>query len=193
MPELMVFDDGRIIIPKQQVLGRRFGRLVAVAAAPSRRGRRYVLTLCECGTERVVMVGNLLQDKTHSCGCLQRDRTKQINFRHGDARRLEKKASEWVIWCQMRQRCTNPKNPNWPNYGGRGIRMCDHWLRSYQAFLDDVGRRPSPCHSIDRINVNGDYEPGNVRWADPVTQRQNQRCMCPCHLPATAEVRSCQS
>jgi len=74
----------------------------------------------------------------------------------------------------MRQRCNDPKNKNYPHYGGRGIKVCDRW-NSYDAFLADMGRKPSRKHSLDRIDVNGNYEPENCRWADVMTQRHNQR------------------
>lgn len=83
--------------------------------------------------------------------------------------------SEYNTWKGMRRRCLNPSNPRYALYGGRGIRVCDRWLDSFQAFLDDVGPKPSPAHSLDRIDTNGDYEPGNVRWATQQTQCRNQR------------------
>jgi hypothetical protein len=75
----------------------------------------------------------------------------------------------------MRSRCTNPNTPSWADYGGRGITICDRWLNSFEDFFTDVGHRPTPRHSLDRIEVNGNYEPGNVRWAIPETQGRNKR------------------
>jgi hypothetical protein len=75
----------------------------------------------------------------------------------------------------MIQRCTNPRRKKYPNYGARGITVCEYWKNSFAAFLSDVGRRPTPRHSIDRINNDGNYEPGNVRWALPVEQAHNRR------------------
>lgn len=82
---------------------------------------------------------------------------------------------EFAAWRGMRHRCNSPKNSAWKNYGGRGIKVCERWQSSYEAFLADVGRRPSPTHSLDRIDVNGNYEPDNVRWATRDEQSQNQR------------------
>lgn len=82
---------------------------------------------------------------------------------------------EYEIWKSMKQRCTNPRHVGWMNYGGRGIKVCKQWVKSFPAFLWDLGPRPSAGHSLDRINVNGDYEPANVRWATQWEQRKNKR------------------
>lgn len=85
------------------------------------------------------------------------------------------KNPEYACWKSMIQRCTNPDSPNYSRYGGRGITVCDRWRESYKMFLMDVGARPSLDHSIDRIDVNGNYEPSNVRWATRGEQQQNKR------------------
>lgn len=82
---------------------------------------------------------------------------------------------EWVAWQAMIARCTNPKLKAWPYYGGRGIRVCDDWRASFRAFLAHIGPRPTPDHSVDRIENDGNYEPGNVRWALPHVQANNKR------------------
>lgn len=91
---------------------------------------------------------------------------------HGESKTGE--TAEYRSWAHIVQRCTNPKNPSWQHYGGRGITICDEWRTDYAAFVRDVGRRPSPRHSIDRINNDGNYEPGNVRWATPQEQARNK-------------------
>lgn len=93
--------------------------------------------------------------------------------RHGKARRGEQ-TPEFKVWCQMHTRCRNPKNPQWRNYGGRGIRVCASWAE-FTAFLSDMGERPSVRHSLDRIDQNGNYEPGNCRWATWGEQQRNRR------------------
>jgi len=93
------------------------------------------------------------------------------------ARRKEgyKKAPEWDIWYAMKQRCHNSKHSGYRNYGGRGIKVCDRWLNSFKDFLKDIGKRPSLKHSIDRVNNDSNYEPGNCRWATRKQQANNKR------------------
>lgn len=101
-------------------------------------------------------------------------RTVERSTVHGEASRGGK-SPEYKTWVGIIKRCTDPKAKGWPNYGGRGIHICDEWRHSYAAFLADVGRKPSPRHSIDRIDNDGNYEPGNVRWATRSEQNSNQR------------------
>lgn len=86
---------------------------------------------------------------------------------------------EYAAWVNMRHRCHNPRNKSYPYYGGRGIAVCEQWRTSFAAFITDVGPRPSPRHTLDRIDNAGDYEPGNVRWATWKEQRANRRPMKP--------------
>ena len=90
------------------------------------------------------------------------------NATHGQRRTPEYKA-----WCNMKVRCNNPRGFGYENYGGRGIKVCDRWSASFQAFLDDMGRRPSANHSLDRVDVNGDYEPANCKWSTRHEQMAN--------------------
>jgi hypothetical protein len=88
---------------------------------------------------------------------------------------IRRETPEYRTWLNMRQRCSNPNANNYKNWGGRGICVCDRWNDSFAAFLADVGERPTEVHSLDRIDVNGNYEPGNVRWALPKEQAKNKR------------------
>ena len=87
----------------------------------------------------------------------------------------ESKTTEYTSWCQMKQRCYNPNATGYSDYGGRGIQVCERWLNSYDNFLEDLGRKPYPSYSLDRIDGDGDYEPGNCRWASKRVQAQNRR------------------
>ncbi len=156
--------------------GHRYAQLTVVVRDGSSRDHKALWRCrCDCGTETVVRSTQLTQGKTRSCGCLlRRSRHKATNLQHGDAR-PGRQAPEYLAWIAMRVRCTNPKAQAWRRYGGRGIQVCERWMWSYEAFLADVGRRPSPKHSIDRIDNDGHYEPGNVRWATRSQQNANQR------------------
>ena len=96
-------------------------------------------------------------------------------FRHGDSSRVKGQSKEYMAWAGIKQRTTNPNRPNSKYYHGRGIRMCDRWLNSFENFLEDMGRAPSKQHSVERIDVNGNYEPSNCKWATRAEQMSNQR------------------
>lgn len=125
------------------------------------------LCRCDCGREKAVAGPDLKRGHTKTCGC-------SWGEAHGENPRSGP-TPEYVSWFQMIQRCTNSRNKRWDRYGGRGIRVCAEWRASYRTFLADVGRRPSAEHSLDRINNDGDYEPGNVRWATRSQQLRNRR------------------
>lgn len=148
--------------------GARFGAWVVQGPAPTRRGCTHVRVRCACGVEAVRESASLRAGRTSGC---QRCA--------GAARRLAEPSEsrpEYGVWVSMIQRCTNPRRAKFKEYGARGITVCDRWLKSFSNFLDDVGPRPSPSHSLDRFpNNDGHYEPGNVRWATAQQQALNQR------------------
>lgn len=156
----------------KDITGKRFGRLVAIErAGKTKNGESLWKCRCDCGRETQVSLCAL--GKTLSCGCLHAEATSKRFRIHGG-----KGTPEYAILLGMIQRCTNPKQPNFAYYGARGITVCERWLGpgGYVNFITDVGLRPSGAHSIDRYPDNdGNYEPGNVRWATKVEQRQNQR------------------
>jgi hypothetical protein len=152
--------------------GKRFGRLLVVARAENGRGgRRRWVCVCDCGNTTTVF-GHCLRrrDATRSCGCLAREQTRVRSLKHGCFG-----SPEYISWVAMKARCTNPNNKAFPDYGGRGIAVCGKWRASFIDFLAYVGPRPKGT-TLDRWpDKNGNYEPGNVRWATPKQQRGNQR------------------
>ena len=159
--------------------GARFNRLTAIRCAGSNSGHMWLFE-CTCGKRKKISVSQVVRGDSVSCGCYRRERS----TKHGACKRsasptIKRMYSAFVM---MHQRCKNPKNHDWPNYGARGIRVCRRWSggQGFSHFLEDMGERPQ-FHSLDRINVDGHYEPSNCRWATAYEQRINQRAM---ELPA---------
>jgi len=155
-----------------------FGRLTVIVLKDSNKwGERIWTCRCSCGNLVDVSGSSLREGKTKSCGCLRQEETSKRLLTHGESATTGY-TTEYKIWSGMKQRCLNPKQTKYTSYGGRGIKICQEWSTSFETFLKDVGRRPSIHHSLDRIDVNGNYEPNNVRWATHAEQQANKRKVC---------------
>lgn len=173
---------------RKNLEGMKFGRLTVVGYdSRSKNGSSRWMCNCDCGKAIITRSDSLRSGSTLSCGCISREkaseRVRAFFTTHG-----LRHTPIYESWAAMKARCTNPRNPSYRNYGGRGIAVCSSWISSFEAFLSDMGPRTDGT-SLDRIDVDGNYEPSNCRWASSKTQQRNRRNNR--HISVNGETKTC--
>ncbi len=153
------------------LVGQKFGKWIVLNRAGRHHIRNRIMwfCMCECGVLRDVVGDSLRIGASQSCGCLRKERTSEASRTHGATG-----SRTYVSWASMIQRCSNPKNTDYHSYGGRGISVCSKWVKSFEEFYSHMGERPEGL-TLDRIDNEGNYEPGNCRWATTAQQAINTR------------------
>jgi hypothetical protein len=156
----------------RDITGEKFNRLLVLKFSHRVKTRRFFLCKCDCGSETIGRVDQIISGHKRSCGCVLQER-EPGNLKHG-MNKSGNRAPEYGVWCKMLQRCNNPNDPKYPDYGGRGIKICKRW-RNFIHFFKDMGFRPSKNYSLGRINNDGNYQPKNCRWETAKQQANNRR------------------
>lgn len=159
----------KLMVAAIDVTGQRFGRLIAKEFADSINGRRAYKCICDCGNEANVRVESLRGGTTTSCGCIRDEKIGNLRKTHAAT-----KTTEYRAWCKIKSRILNPKDPKYPQYGGRGLQIYQPWVNSFEQFFADMGKRPENKNSIGRIDVDRGYFPDNCRWEDTHEQARSR-------------------
>lgn len=191
----IVTTQSNVTRPRKNLVSERFGRLIVVALTGNRTSSGKIEWECRCDCGAIVKVagGSLLSGNTKSCGCFAKTRQKEANLKHGGTSWLRGSEAEYRTLRGIIGRCHNTSNPKYKDYGARGISVCDRWrfgedgVHAYELFLRDMGRKPSPEHSIERRDNDGNYEPNNCVWATRKEQAQNTRSVIRTELGSLSE------
>lgn len=155
----------------KDISGQKFGRITVLSLNKMDKNRNAIWNcFCSCGTYKEINGSNLKRGLIKSCGCLNNEMASKRLSTHGQS-----KSKEYRSWAGMKERCYNTNIIQYCDYGGRGIIVCEEWINSFETFLSDMGPCPKGDYSIDRINVDGNYNKSNCRWANRFTQNRNKR------------------
>ncbi len=153
----------------KNIVGSKYGRWTVISDAPKINGILYIICECSCGQIRTLIKSEVTQGRSKSCGCRAREVARSLLTKHGLS-----KTKTYKVWAGMKRRCTDTKHKDYANYGAKGVKVCDKWSDSFEAFIEDMGACPDG-YTIERDNVYGDYSPDNCRWIPASDQSKNRR------------------